>query len=169
MILWTFGLVVIIGIISALFILQPPAGFRESMGKSQKNRTPASLEVAGPNLVAPSSQPAVGALTADMQLTCKDDRIVLKGYVRQIRLLGTFCNKPANAELLGAELKSQNNGVAATLFVMSPQQFTTDYMTLIDGENRFTLTADFRDKAGNKTVENRVLTIIRRPENSSVQ
>lgn len=96
--------------------------------------------------------------TADFRLTCgSEPRALTVGRdVQQLRLSGVYCGTQG---VVGSEIKNERNGFSATVFKSSAKSFTTDYMTLTQGENRIRIRHDFEGGAHAETE----LVVVRTP------
>ena len=77
----------------------------------------------------------------DLKLPCEKRRLAseaptaieLSNGVTQIRFTGTACMK--KSELTSTEIVNESNGFSATVFSLSKNSFTTDYISLAPGSN----------------------------------
>ena len=154
MIFWTIILTVVFGGLVALSCLQPPTQEadliksphyaqlqrkREKLRRKLENRVVVSAEPhSGKRNLAsaptPIGEAALGQ-TLDITLGCVGPlRSQFEDSVEQLRLTGKLCTH--SQEILSTEIQNVSNGTSATVFQMSANTFTTDYITIAKGENR---------------------------------
>ena len=121
-----------------------------SSASPASQRIPASARLISPDGRADALEIPVG---------CKDSSHELAPNIKQVRLTGSFCSRSLKATARLSEVINEANGVAATVFYPGPNSFTTDYLSLRDGKNRFTVSHSFNDG----TTEKREIVVRREP------
>lgn len=145
MILWTLGLVVLVGGGVGYSVLQPPSSLARKAKKTQPTRVPASIpslaaEVPNHILVDP------GAHVSDFNVECDEAaESTFAETIQQVRLRGKTCSPSKKAKLTSTQIRNQTNGFIATVFTSDESKFTTDYINLKPGENHITIDMTFSD------------------------
>jgi hypothetical protein len=151
MIIWTLGLTLLGGALNLMTWIKPPRGIsfeantvEASKVASRSDRAPASSGEPKKDI----SQFAVRLLdektlrqAIEFDLLCpkkgaKEEPVTetLNSTVAQVRLTGSSCMK--DREIASTEIKNEANGFSATVFATGPHSFTTDYISLVKGENK---------------------------------
>ncbi len=153
MIVWTFVLVASLGVTITLAVLEPPAARR-----SDPARRPASV-AQNPEL-EPAAPADRSATAADVELGCGPAAAALMpANVRQIRITGGYCGRNPGRAIVSSAVTNSTNGFIATVFYPSKTGYTTDYISLADGENAIRVEHAFNDG----TSERRDVIVSRRP------
>jgi hypothetical protein len=135
--LWTFTVVVLMGALVLVTLAQPPSPMQAQL---RRPSSVASESSRGPAAALPSSLASAPEsnlpLSAELTLPC-EGRSDYPKKVTQIRLSGASCVQAnAKREIVSVELLNDANGFSATIFFPSPKTFTTDYVALVEGENK---------------------------------
>ncbi|MES2964704.1 MAG: hypothetical protein V4760_12500 [Bdellovibrionota bacterium] len=157
--LWTTVAVVLMGAIVLLTLAQPPSPLRAQL------RRPSSIAVIssrGPAAALPTTATSAPEsnlpLSVELTLPCEGQSDYPK-KVTQIRLSGSSCsNAHAKREIVSVELLNDANGFSATVFYPTPKTFTTDYVALVEGENKIKILINY----ANGEREERLHVIARR-------
>lgn len=91
----------------------------------------------------PSAQrlPAAAAPAAEIQLECNSGaRSEWRNLAAQIRIRGVRCGQIKNDLAATVTVRNRSNGLEATVFSLPKAQFTTDYISLVPGENHLEIT-----------------------------
>jgi hypothetical protein len=144
-----FTLVVTIafGLITTLTLIEEPSRTLQPMTSSLTGgRSLASLT----STISPAlaNKPFMSTFEAD----CADSS-VFKTPSQHVRIKGTDCG----VESVLTSVKNTSNGYAATVFHQGGKVFTTDYMSLAEGENTITI----EQKLANGEMKTREVKIIR--------
>ncbi len=152
MILWTLLLVLGLAIISFLFMIQPPDDLvavslsSQARSLTKSSRQPASVsKQIELGLIQPVSTQISNAI--EMTLKC-DPKATdsIAGSVRQVRLRGQPClANTKQSKLDRVEIKNLTNKMEASVFFLPSQEYTTDYIALLEGENRFEIAEKYSD------------------------
>jgi hypothetical protein len=151
MIIWTFVAVVVTGFAVAFSLLTPPSSVTLAKTKAVQqaalveplDRSPASVELEF------SARPIddQGQQALDFTLPC-EGKTKFAANVVQVRLSGSVCGKVSKKsplrEIASSEISNAANGFSATVFYPNAKSFTTDYMTLVPGENRIRILHVFK-------------------------
>ncbi len=139
MIVWTLIAVVVAGVGVFASVLQPPSTIKQARVARQEtkiehidSREPASVQ--GPQYSATTIDDR-GSQAIDFTIPCEGNSRFSKN-VLQVRLSGSLCLKKKE-QIASSEIRNMTNGFGATVFPTGKQDtFTTDYITLANGENR---------------------------------
>jgi hypothetical protein len=152
MIHWTLILVLALGALNLLFMFQQPERVQNPIRKSSgSSRTPASAgEIA--NVEIPVSDHPQLTSATELTVDCNPQThpSVLPANIKYARISGTICPRPGRHRSGGSrvtEIKNLANGFAATVFNLSEREFTTDYISLMDGENHIQISHRYDDGA----------------------
>ncbi len=152
MILWTLLLVLGLAVISFLFMIRPPDDMIAiSLSSRSKNLTKTSRQPAShsqPSQIGFMPMAAAEILNArEMKITCEQSvRDTMAAGIRQVRLRGQPCSSNAKKyKLARVEIKNLTNKMEASVFLLPSQEFTTDYVALLEGENRFEIAEHYAD------------------------
>jgi hypothetical protein len=139
MIIWTLIAVFVTGVGVFASVLQPPSTITKRHAVTQETK----VELSDDSTRAPASiSPQFSALTIDdkgsqaidFTLPCEGGGRFSKN-VLQVRLSGSLCTKKKEI-IETSEIRNVTNGFSATVFPGAQQDtFTTDYITLANGEN----------------------------------
>jgi hypothetical protein len=146
----SFSLLAIIGVPAAYSLVQDPTTNTNAEISSFGGRNPASVEAAGPGV---RNSAKAHSVTLDWDCEKKSPQRLVDGT--HLRLKGHLCNlQKAQA----FSVINESNGYTAAVILTSDKQFTTDFIELKDGDNKFQIA--FVDQDGNKEV--RHLTVTKR-------
>ncbi len=164
LIIWTFVLVIGLGLLSVFLLLQAPTSLPDkSRGATQLYR----------NQNSPSRDPASiadGKKTVDARLPRKDtphannevflpcqrpENNPITVFDKQIKITGAICHPGPDFPSL--EIRNKTNGVTATVFIQDGKSFTTDYISLNSGENKIHISHLFKQG----TREEHEITLLR--------
>ena len=135
--LWTTTAVLLMGALVLFTLAQPPTPMQARMRRPSSVAAESSR---GPATTLPSSLATVPEsnlpLSVELTLPC-EGRSDYPKKVTQIRLSGASCNQAnSKSEIVSVELLNDANGFSATVFYPSKKTFTTDYVALVEGENK---------------------------------
>ena len=142
MIVWTLIAVILTGVGVFASVLQPPSTIKRNQAQiNQAHETKIEISQQKADDRAPASaqfsSTAVdekGSQALDFTLPCEGNGRFSKNVI-QVRLTGTICGKK-KAVIESSEIRNMTNGFSATVFPSAKQDtFTTDYITLAQGEN----------------------------------
>lgn len=133
MIVWTLVLVGFLGVVVVFTLLQPPD--RDQTRRAANGRVPAGL-IEGP-APEPIFAVAATATTAEIEVDCEAKfATTIPSNIRQLRLTGSYCaQKPKANAIASTEAQNTTNGFVGTVFYPRKDGFTTDYISLVEGEN----------------------------------
>jgi hypothetical protein len=131
MILLTAVAVLVTGVSSLAFMLEPPR--TKSHGSTNLGvRHPAAALV---DSVTPDVPQRTAPQAIDVQLNCTESRHEFDRSIAQVRLSGAPC-ATGKIHIVSSEIRNDANGFSATVFHPTDTSYTTDYITLSPGENR---------------------------------
>jgi hypothetical protein len=138
MIVWTLIAVVLTGLGVFASVLQPPSTIKaarvaklETKIEHTDSRAPASASDPQYSATAIDDH---GSQAIDFTLPCDGNSRFSKNVI-QVRLSGALCTKKKE-QISSSEIRNMTNGFSATVFPTGKQDtFTTDYITLANGEN----------------------------------
>lgn len=139
-IIWTAVAVVSMGAIVLFTLAQPPTPLAAKLKRPSSATLASEAPMAArlPAAAMPSAESEDDSPQAvELTLPCEGKSTYPKA-VAQIRLSGAAC-VAANAkrEIASVELLNDANGFSATVFYPTSKTFTTDYIALAEGENKF--------------------------------
>lgn len=162
--IWTLGLVIGLGVLSATFLLEPPMTLKNGSHHSAasearpNHRSPASIQKETFQGIGSAPSGSNGRFQAvEYELPCQDNETSFDESVAQVRLSGAPC---VSGEIVASEIKNLSNGFSATVFIRKPASFTTDYISLARGENKVSISHTF----SNGSTETRAFVIRRQNE-----
>ena len=83
----------------------------------------------------------------DIELNCQTgkthDGVLLASSIKQIRISGSSCVR--GERIRSSEVINSANGFSATVFFPTPSTFTTDYISLHEGQNLIRITQIYSD------------------------
>jgi hypothetical protein len=129
------GIVVLTGGLVALSLLATNPQ-EESSNLTSIARAPASL--VGMALTPAKETNALLERTSVLEFDCNPpESATVTPEIRQVRIHGRLCGETS---AIGAEILNLTNGFTATVFIPTPESFTSDYIHLADGANRLRIT-----------------------------
>lgn len=160
MIIWTMGLVVVLGALIAVLMMQPPTGALESRPQPvasidlRRERVPASSSPSSSTPTHKTSAPKPRGLAqaVEVRLPClrgkpsAPQKTIFEANVKQVRLSGEAC--ATGRAIASTEIRNETNGFSATVFAPTDRTFTSDYISLTSGTNRLRIVQI--DKKGNR-------------------
>lgn len=136
MILYTVVVVLLAGAGAVASLLQPPSTLAaKKIAQTEirtSNRAPAGE---GPATYIADAIDENGTQAIDFNMPCEGNTRFSRNVV-QVRLSGKLCGKLAQQDIEQSEIRNMTNGFSATVFYPGPHAFTTDYITLVGGENQ---------------------------------
>jgi hypothetical protein len=136
MMIWTSGIALGLGVLNGLVLIEPPPleALRLSAPKNlfintktltTTNRMPATS--------SDGTNPPAHTPTIDLELPCSGKTTSIDSSVKQIRLTGHSCeNHDLNSQ---TSIVNETNGYTATVFLTDPRSFTSDYISVAEGNN----------------------------------
>lgn len=141
--LWTATAVVLLGALVVFTLAEPPSSLqaklrRPSSVAMQSSRGPAAAHP--PFDTGETSSNAHESV--ELTLACDVARNDYPKQVTQIRFSGASCVN-AKREIASVELMNDANGFSATVFYPTVKSFTTDYVALVEGDNKIKILINY--------------------------
>ena len=114
--------------------------FRPARKTSSSTRNPAAVNTAGQ--VFNQQIPSLTEAVPDLPCLKHGASFSLKSPTQKLRLESKLC-KAIASELTRSRVVNRTNGFMATVFELSPSQFTTDLIDLSPGENIIQITRHY--------------------------